>query len=373
VIDPAGATVVQTAGMDALPGANFFPAAASEEIALPREYRTDGKLFALTTRHALSNGQLFTIQVAQDRSEDERFMKQFGALLVVALAAGVAVSAIIAVTVTRRGLRPLTDMAGAVQRISPTHLDQRVESARWPKELQPLAAAFDRMLERLQDSFVRLSQFSADLAHELRTPVANILGESQVALTRSRSPDEYLQVLESNAAECERLSGIIDNLLFLARADAAEERVQRAAFPARDVIDKVISFYEPIAEEQSVAIAAGGAANVYADPELFRRALSNVVGNALRFTPSGGKIDINIAARNGVCEIAVRDTGCGIPARHIGHVFDRFYRVDSSRSSHGTGLGLSLVRSIVDLHGGSAMIASEVGRGTTVTLRFPNS
>src|SRR5205814_8536456 len=151
---------------------------------------------------------------------------------------GRAASAVIAVTLTRRGLRPLGEMTQAVERIGPAHLNEPLAPARWPRELQPLAVAFDNMLGRLEDSYRRLSQFSADLAHELRTPVANLLGEAQVTLSRTRGPEEYRQVIESNVAECERLSGIIDNLLFLARAEGAKEQINRSRFNARTAAEK---------------------------------------------------------------------------------------------------------------------------------------
>jgi len=255
--------------------------------------------------------------------------------------------------------------------IGPSHLNERVSPAGWPRELQPLAVAFDDMLDRLEDSFTRLSQFSADLAHELRTPIAIILGEAQVALTRSRTPDEYREVIESNVGECERLSRIIENLLFLAHAEAADGQIQRTLLDGKAVIEKIAGFYETVAEEQHITMTCTGNDQIYADRILFDRAVSNLVENALRHTSSGGTIQISIQARATNSEISVADTGCGIAAQHIPRVFDRFYRVDSSRSSKGTGLGLALVKSIVDLHGGSAAIRSEVNHGTLVSLTFP--
>jgi two-component system heavy metal sensor histidine kinase CusS len=242
----------------------------------------------------------------------------------------------------------------------------------WPRELQRLAVAFDDMLARLEISFTRLSQFSADLAHELRTPIANILGEAQVALTRDRTSDEYREVIESTVVECERLSGIVDNLLFVARADAARELIERKQFDGRAALEKIATFYRTIAEDRRVTINCTGEGEIHGDPVLFSRAVSNLVDNALRFTPDGGAIQISIAARAAHSEVAVSDSGCGIPSEHLPHVFDRFYRVDSSRSSAGAGLGLALVKSIVDLHGGSARIESEVNRGTAVVLTFRN-
>jgi two-component system heavy metal sensor histidine kinase CusS len=374
ILDSNGGIVAETPGMNGLLSSSIFPPAETQISPAwnPKNYRIGGKLFALVATIKETGGQPYTIQVAQDRSADEQFTKEFGALLVAVLAVGTFASAIIATTVAKRGLRPLAEMARSLQRIGPTHLHERVPPTGWPRELQPLAIAFDEMLDRLEDSFTRLSQFSADLAHELRTPIGNILGGSQVALTRARTPEEYREVIESSVGECERLSGIIDNLLFLARAEAAVGHIQRTLFDGKAAIEKIATFYETIAEEQHVSIVCTGEAKIYADPVLFGRAVSNLVDNALRFTPAEGTIRISIGTRAAQSEISVTDSGCGIAAQHLPRVFDRFYRVDSSRSSQGTGLGLALVKSITDLHGGSATLTSEVNRGTIVTLTFPN-
>jgi two-component system heavy metal sensor histidine kinase CusS len=371
VLDPAGATIGQTTGMEPLLPANIFPPVASRETAAPGEHRVDGKLFALTTRHARAGGQQFTIQVAQDRSSDEQVERKFGILVLVVLSGSILASILIAIPVTRRGLRPLEEMKRSLERIGPTHLNERVAPANWPRELQPLAIAFDEMLKRLDDSFTRLSQFSADLAHELRTPIANMLGEAQVALSRDRSAAEYRETIESTIGECERLSGIVDNLLFVARADAATEPVERIRFDARAAVEKIAAFYETIAEDRHVAINCSGQGQISADPALFERAVGNLVDNALRFTPENGSIQIALAERAHDFEVAVTDNGSGIAPEHLPRVFDRFYRAEPSRGSDGAGLGLALVKSIVDLHGGTARIRSEVGRGTTVSITFP--
>ena len=374
IIDSRGHTVAETPDMDTLLPANIFPSAQKPDSGVPRafDHRTRDKLFSTIAAVTEAGNQPVTIQIAQDRSADDRFAKNFAALLAAVLAGGIVASAVIALTVTRHGLRPLAEMARSFRRVGPTRLNERVFPAEWPRELQPLAVAFDDMLDRLQDSFTRLSQFSADLAHELRTPIANILGESQVALTRARTPDEYREVIESNVAECERLSGIIDNLLFLARAEAADGYIQRSVFDGKAAIAKIAAFYEPIAEEQQVTISCEGEGEVYADPVLFGRAVNNLVENALHHTPAGGSILISIKPGKIQSQISVKDTGCGIAAEHVPHVFDRFYRVDSSRSSGGSGLGLALVKSIVDLHRGSTNLTSVVNSGTTITLTFPN-
>jgi two-component system, OmpR family, heavy metal sensor histidine kinase CusS len=373
VLDSEGRTVTDTPGMDLSIPPDVFPPAkrSTSSIGNPKDYHTGAKLFALVAVNEPTGGQTYTIQVAQDRSSDEQLEKRFGILLGVVLAGSILASAIIAITVTKHGLRPLGEMTRSLERIGPAHLNERVAPAGWPRELQPLATTFDAMLARLEDSFKRLSQFSADLAHELRTPVANIMGEGQVALTRERTPSEYREVIESSVAECERLSGIVDNLLFVARADAARESIERKKFDGGAAVEKIAAFYRTIAEDRNVAIHCSGEGEIYADLVLFERAVSNLVDNALRFTPDGGEIKISVTVRNAHSEIAVSDNGSGIAPEHLPRVFDRFYRADPSRSSGGAGLGLALVTSIVDLHGGSARIQSEVGRGTTVTLTFP--
>ena len=374
VLDSEGRTVTETPGMDRLLASGVFPPAqrSISSVRSRRDYRWGVRLFSLIAVNEEAAGRTYTIQVAQDRSSDEQVERKFGVLLIVVLAGSLVASALIAITVTKRGLRPLGEMTRSLERIGPTHLSERVAPAGWPRELQPLAVAFDEMLDRLRASFTRLSQFSADLAHELRTPIANILGEAQVTLTRERSPEEYREVIESTIAECERLSGIVDNLLFVARVDAAREPIERREFDGRAAVEKIATFYRTIAEDRHVTINCTGEGEIYGDPVLFSRAVSNLVDNALRSIPDGGTIQISIAVNAAHSEVVVSDNGCGVSPEHLPRLFDRFYRVDSSRSSDGAGLGLALVKSIVDLHGGSAKIESEVNRGTTVVLIFPN-
>jgi two-component system, OmpR family, heavy metal sensor histidine kinase CusS len=383
ILDPQGRTYAETPGMDrSLPPEIFPPPPAFAKASADtqksvstagglKSYRRGPKLFSLVTLNEESGSQLYTLQVAQDRSSDERVERNFAVLFVMVLGGSVLGSAFIAVMVTKRGLRPLQEITESVARVEPTHLKERVTPAEWPRELKPLAVAFDDMLKRLDDSFTRLSQFSADLAHELRTPIANMIGEAQVALARNRTADEYRETIESTVGECERLSRIVDNLLFVARVDAAREPIARKRFDARAAAEKITAFYHALADDRHIAIGCSGEGQIYADPDLFERAVGNLLDNALRFTPENGSIQIALSERNADFEVAVSDTGCGIAPEHLPRVFDRFYRAESSRSSDGAGLGLALVKSIVDLHGGSATIESNVGRGTTVKLILP--
>jgi two-component system, OmpR family, heavy metal sensor histidine kinase CusS len=372
IIDPTGRILAERPGMTARLPTSIFPQSSHWEATKhPINHRSGGDLFSLVSAAVRANDVPYLLQIAQDRTADENFNHQAGLLFLTTLAASIVASAIIARTTTRRGLEPLDQMSRAFRRIGPTRLSERVREEGWPRELRPLALSFDQMLGRLEDSFTRLSRFSADLAHELRTPLSNMQGEVQVALTRERPAEEYRSVIESTAVECERLSRIVDNLLFLARAESAREQIKRTSFDGRATIEKIAAFYQTIAEDRDVIVSCNGQAKVDGDSFLFTRAVSNLVDNALRFTPAGGTITISVENENGDAKVSVTDSGAGIPLEHIPHVFDRFYAVDPARNSGGSGLGLALVKSITELHGGLATIRSEVNRGTTVTLTFP--
>ena len=374
LLDSQQRILAETPGMARLIPTQIFPIAreTGEALRTRHDYRTATKLFSLVAFTERFNGQSYMLQMAQDRSSDEQVERNFAALFVVVLLGGVFASALIAIVVTRRGLLPLRQMAHSLSRIGPEQLKERIGSEGWPRELQPLAVAFDQMLTRLDESFTRLSQFSADLAHELRTPIANMLGEAQVALTRDRTALEYRETIESAVGECERLSRIVDNLLFVARVDAAREPIARTWFDASAAVKKIAAFYQTAADDHHVTISCSGNGQIYADPDLFERAVGNLLDNALRFTAEHGSIRVAVSCHNSDFEVAVSDNGSGIAAEHLPRVFDRFYRAESSRSSDGAGLGLALVNSIVELHGGSASVQSEPGRGTTVTLTFAN-
>jgi two-component system heavy metal sensor histidine kinase CusS len=373
ILDSQGRAIAETPQMDRLIPTQIFPVGreSTEALRTRKDYRGAGKLFSLVAFNEHPSGKVYTLQLAQDRSSDKQVERNFALLFIAVLFGGVVASALIAIIVTRRGLRPLREMTESLGRIGPDQLKERIGSTGWPHELQPLAIAFDQMLKRLDDSFSRLSQFSADLAHELRTPIANMLGEAQVALTRDRTAADYRETIESTVAECERLSRIVDNLLFVARVDAAREPIARKWFDARRAAEKIAAFYQTVADDHHVNISCDGDGQIYADSDLFERALGNLLDNALRFTAEHGSIRVALAKSNTHFEVTVSDNGCGIAAQHLPRVFDRFYRAESSRGSDGTGLGLALVKSIVDLHGGSAKVESEIGRGTTVKLTFP--
>ena len=232
----------------------------------------------------------------------------------------------------------------------------------------------DGMLNRLDDSHTRLAQFSADLAHELRTPIHAMMGQTEVALSKERQPDEYRRILESNLEEYQRLSRMIDGLLFLARAENPKTRIERSRQDASGELEAIREFHEALAEDQGVSVTCKGQAVLFADPILFRRAVSNLLSNALRHTPKGGQIVLSSeqTADHGAL-VRVSDTGCGISDEDLPGLCERLYCPDhgTARCAEGTGLGLAIVKSIAELHSGTVAVASSPGQGTVVTLHFP--
>lgn len=380
VLDKDGRTVAETLGMAEIlpPGLFHDPIGATEVPTRARKWQSsEGKSYFLVAARATHPGEkaaYSTIQVALDVSHDTELLMEYQQNLAIVLFWGILFSSGTGAAITLRGLRPLEEITKTAERITASQLHERIEPSHWPKELSALAAAFDGMLTRLDRSFIRLSQFSMDLAHELRSPVNNLMGETEVALSRRRTEEEYRQVLESNLEEYRKLSGMIDSLLFLARAESMQGAIERSRVDARKEIEGLLDYYDALAEERGIRLTCSGAAVLNADPILFVRAVCNLLTNAIQYTPPGGHISVSIRARpDRSVEISVQDNGVGIPAEHLPNVCDRFYRVDPARSRHpeGTGLGLAIVKSIMMLHGGEVSLQSEPNKGTRVALKFP--
>lgn len=319
-----------------------------------------------------SAGGRALIVLSLDSREAQGLLAEYRRALFAAMLFGGLAAAALGFFTARNGLRPLRRMAETAGDISASRLDHRLEVAIAPQELKTLAAAFNAMLERLRDSFSRLSDFSSDLAHELRTPINNLMGQTQVALSRTRSAEEYRAVLESNLEEYEWLARMIGDMLFLAKADNAHAPLNAEEIDLRAELDKVAEFYEALAEEAGLKIVCTGEGRIVADHILAQRAIANLLSNAIRHTPPGGEIRAAIVATDRAVELRVSNPGPGIPPEHLERVFDRFYQVDGARerSDAGAGLGLAIVKSIMRLHGGDARVASEPGLLTTFTLRF---
>jgi two-component system heavy metal sensor histidine kinase CusS len=307
-----------------------------------------------------------------DVSKDETVLTRYRAKLLAVVVLAVLLSAALGYLLARRGLAPLRAISADIGRVDAERLHARIAHDGWPAELHQLALTFDAMMARLEGSFEQLSRFSSDLAHEFRSPINNLVAAASVTLRRARDPAEYEKTLEIVVEEGNRLSRMVTSMLFLARADNAKQAVAFEQVSTRVEFQKLIDFFELMADEQGVALTAHGDCTLRADPLLLRQALSNLVANALRYTARGGAISLAARDQGRMVAICVGDSGCGIAAEHLPLLFDRFYRADAARSSQeSTGLGLALVRSIAELHGGSVLVTSTPGEGSQFTVLIP--
>ena len=318
------------------------------------------------------------IQIAVDVSQKEELLARYRHSFAAIMMGSLVIFPIVGYKIARRGIRPVEEMATTARRISSTNLHERILPEGYPVELASLAGTFNKMLDGLEESFERISRFSADIAHDLRTPVNNIRGEAEVALARARTMDEYRDVIESCLEEAVRLSDLIGNLLFLARAESPLTHLHRVPVDVSELLGGVREYYEASAAESGISLTTALASEpviAELDRTLIQRAVGNLIANAVAHTPAGGAVVLGANTEAAGIRIEVSDTGIGIPPEALARVFDRFYRVDTSRSqsSGGTGLGLSIVQSIMVLHGGRAEIASQPGHGTRVTLHIPAS
>jgi two-component system heavy metal sensor histidine kinase CusS len=321
-------------------------------------------------------GDALRVTLARMRSDRLAILKRYALDLLGALAAGALLATLLGFVAVRRGLRPLYGMIAKTDDINAHRLNTRLSVAEMPAELRPLCVAFNAMLDRLEEGVQRLSGFAADLAHDLRTPVNALMMQTQVALSRERSVDDYQALLASSMEEYERLSRMIENTLFLARADNARLALRREPLDVRAELAHIREYFEMLAEDKEVALALGELPELpelalEADPTLLRRAVNNLVSNAIAHTPPGGAVTLSAQEDGAWLALVVANTGSAIAGEHLERVFERYYRADPARAAgSSTGLGLAIVRAIMQLHGGSAHAASHEGQ-TVFTLRFP--
>jgi two-component system heavy metal sensor histidine kinase CusS len=369
--DEEGQTLIESPGMPQLPDSALPIPTPSP--ARGKDAFENGRAFRMLAVQPA--GSPWTILLAMDRTLETELLAEYREQVGYVLGVSLLVCAAIGYLIAHRGLRPIAQITQTAQRIRPSNLRERLHADGLPAELRALAATFNAMLDRLEQSFARLSRFSADIAHELRTPVFGLRGEVEVALSKPRTEAEYREVLISGLEECGRLAHIIDRLLFLARAEDPQTQLAREPCEIGAELAAVRDFYEPAASEAGVRLEVSVPAPIHVplDRALFQRAVGNLAANAIAHTPPGGQVTLTAAQGDGAVTVEVIDTGAGIPAEYLPHLFDRFYRVDQSRTSRNgnVGLGLAIARSIVELHGGSARIDSQLGRGTRVTLTFP--
>jgi len=321
----------------------------------------------------LPSGETIQVALARTATDRQSLLESYRVDIWLAAALGALLVGALGYAVASRGLRPVESLGRQTSRIEAHNLNARLDARGGPVELHELATSVNRMLDRLERAFVRLSQFSSDLAHDMRTPLANVISSSQVTLSRARTTDEYEALIDSNIEECERLQRMIENMLFLARTDNARQHLKAVELDAGAELRRLASYFQALADEAGVHLAVQGEAPVVADATLFRRAVSNLASNALEHAQAGSTIELTVSTRPGYAVVEVTNRGAAIPPEQIERIFERFYRIDSSRhgAARNAGLGLAIVKSIIELHRGKVEVESRDGR-TTFALYFPS-
>jgi two-component system heavy metal sensor histidine kinase CusS len=322
----------------------------------------------------LRSGESIRVLLAHEATTRYSVLREYQGDVWLVILGGSALMGLLGYAIAKRGLSPVKTIGQRISRIEAHNLGERLDIRGGPVELRDIAGPVNRMLDRLQRAFARLSQFSSDLAHDMRTPLANMISASEITLSRNRSTEEYEALIDSNIEECQRLQRMIETMLFLARADHSKELLRLGVFDCHEEFARLTSYFEGVAENKGVHFAIDGAIQVRADPSMLRRALSNLISNALEHADAESEVALRAYRSDEYVAVAVTNIGRTIPPEHIGKIFDRFYRINSARqgSAKNMGLGLAIVRSIMELHRGRVDVVSRAGL-TTFTLYFPSA
>jgi heavy metal sensor kinase len=320
-------------------------------------------------------GQDYLVLAVQPLDEAVADLGLLRRVLLLALPLVIGLAGIGGYWLARRSLAPLASMASQARRISHSNLETRLDVGAAAEELAMLSESFNQLLSRLDQSFGHMRRFVADASHELRTPLSIIRGEADVALSHDRSAAEYKQALAIVLDESRRLSRLVDDLLNLARADAGRVKLQVAEFYLNDLVAECCRSAQTLASARRVTLECPPHDDVSfrGDEELVRRMVMNLIDNAIRYTPEGGRVTATLESRGGDVAIRIADTGVGIAPEAAPHVFERFYRGDKARSRQdgGFGLGLAIVKWIAESHRGGVELASTPGAGSTFTVTLP--
>ena len=323
-------------------------------------------------------GGVFYVVVGQSLKDIQPVEKQLVLLLVVANPLALLLASLGGLWLANKALRPVDRLTRAAERIGRGNLSERVEEPRSRDEIGRLAATFNQMIGRLEQAFERDRRFTADASHELKTPLAVLRGDIEVALRRERTPDEYQRVLQSSLEEIERLTKLTEDLLTLARSDAGESVLDLEPVELDRLASEARAYIAPLAKSAGVALTYEAPASpviIRGDQKRLKQLLVNLMDNAIKYSAAGGSARLSLQVEDSSAVIEVTDTGRGIPASALPHVFERFYRHTDPRDSRvtGFGLGLAISKWIVDAHGGSIEADSKEGGGTTFTIRLPLS
>ena len=349
--------------------------AATDKVSYSRSTDDQGRHFLTASRLIrLPNGTNVAVLLSLDCANDEALLSTYLSSTIMALPLLLLLIGLSAWAVVKRGLAPLREFRKVAAMISAQDLSHRLSVVKMPQELSELAHGINFMLHRLDSDVQQLSQFSDDLAHELRAPISNLMGKAQVTLSRVRPAEEYKAVLESSTEELGRVARIVSDMLFLAQVSHPAALVPFETIALEDEALKIINLFSLSAEDKQISVSVTGRGSTIGDRLMIQRAISNLMSNAIRHCPVGQAITITIEVHATEVSLHVANPGAGIEPQHLPHLFDRFYRVDThhSRAGGSTGLGLAIVKSIMSLHQGVAEVNSRPGKITTFKLGFPN-
>jgi len=338
------------------------------------QQRLRGLLVSIPTPSAPESSPM-TAVLAIDTEHHDHFMQTFRTWLWIYLVIAIGLGALLSFWVAHKGLAPLRLIIAKARNITASQLSARIPTKDTPSELAALATSLNTMFERLEQDFERLSDFSTDLAHELRTPISNMLVQAQVTLGKTREIHDYQETLHSLVEELERLSSMVSDMLYLAKTENSLELPQRAPVALDVEALQLVEFYQLMADEKNITLTVQGHAQITGDRLMVRRVLSNLLSNAIRHALPDTNVLVNIEVNDSSSQVTVCNQGQAIPLEIQKRLFDRFFRGDAARShpaSEGSGLGLAITKAVMLAHGGSILVES-VGGQTTFHLVFPKA
>ncbi len=372
ITDSAGQSVYSSTGPN-LSKIDIPPASNQLRQGIVKQWHDDKHQYRIFIQHVPGeNGELYTVIIAVALEFHLHFLTHFRHTLWLMVICGIIAMGIMGWFAVHHGHRPLHRIVDQIRRISANELNTRLVPEAVPTELTELAVSFNELLQRLEEAFTRLSHFSDDIAHELRTPVTNLMTQTQVALSQTRDAKAYQEILYSSMEEYERMAQMIGDMLFLAKANNAQHTPHTETINLKNELLNLFDFYGAWAEECHVSLRLNGNAIILGDRLMLRRALSNLLSNAIRHTAKNNPVTVTLSQIKNQVFIEVHNPGTPIPPEHLTKIFDRFYRTDPSRqrSGEGAGLGLAIVKSIIEAHDGTIVaISDDTGTRFKLSLR----
>lgn len=329
-----------------------------------------------STPISIGRNLIYIVQIATHLKSMEKTLENFRTNILLAILITLVLGSFGGWFLARRGLSPIREIIKATNKISATSLKQRLPTPHSSDEIDHLVSTINNMTYRLESSFKKMAQFSADVSHELRSPLCSLKGETEVALSQERTAEEYRNVLIKNLETFDSLNKTIEDLLLLSKADPGDMPLDLATLRLDNLLANLYDLFKVLADQKHISftISELEKAEIKGDKTKLQQLFSNLIDNAIKYTPAGGEIKLSLKSQLNQVEITVKDSGVGIAKNALPHIFDRFYRVEKSRSkaTGGTGLGLSICKWIVEAHQGKIKVESTPGEGSAFTITLPN-